>query len=169
MRLESKKLLYDIRQAGTSLEQFTSAKEFGDYQADPMLCSAVERQFEIFGEALRRLSKEDPEVAARVRERQRIIAFRNIPIHAYAEVDHRIVWDVLRSKLPALRRDVESLLDPSNRVGTRERHVCPQRRRRADRPAVVRLPPLARRRRAPQRGQLLETEGADVLPSSRRG
>ncbi len=111
MRLESKKLLYDIRQAATSLEQFTSGKEFGVYQADPMLRSAVERQFEFIGEALRRLSKEDPEVAARIREHQRIIAFRNVLIHAYAEVDHRIVWDVLQSKLPVLRRDVESLLE----------------------------------------------------------
>ena len=111
MRLESKKLLYDIGQAAATLGQFTSGKTFLEYEADPMLRSAVERQFEIIGEALRRLAKEDPEVAARVPEHGRIIAFRNILIHAYAEVDHRIVWDILRSKLPALRREVESLLE----------------------------------------------------------
>lgn len=111
MRLESKKLLYDICQAAIRLEQFTSGKAFLEYQADPMLRSAVERQFEIIGEALRRLSKEEPEIAARVREHGRMIAFRNILIHAYAEVDHRIVWDILATKLPALRRDVESLLE----------------------------------------------------------
>ncbi len=110
MRLETKKLLYDILQAAKSLEQFTRGRSFANYQADPMLRAAVERQFEIIGEALRRLAKGDPEVAARIREHQRIIAFRNILIHAYADVDDRIVWDILQSKLPILLREVETLL-----------------------------------------------------------
>ena len=110
MRLETKKLLYDILQAAESLERFTSGKNFIDYQADPMLRAAVERQFEIIGEALRRLSKEDPEVVARIREHQRIIAFRNILIHGYAEIDHRLVWGILEGKLPDLHRQVEALL-----------------------------------------------------------
>ena len=76
-----------------------------------MLRSAVERQFEIIGEALRRLSKEDTASAARVSEHQRIIAFRNILIHSYAEVDDLVVWDILQTKLPSLRREVEALLE----------------------------------------------------------
>ena len=59
MRLESKKYLYDILQAAGNLEQFRHGKVFADYEADVMLRSAIERQFEIIGEALRRLSKED--------------------------------------------------------------------------------------------------------------
>ncbi len=48
--------------------------------------------------------------AAHIREHTRIIAFRNILVHGYAEIDDRIVWDILESKLPALLLDVESLL-----------------------------------------------------------
>ncbi|HEX5042980.1 MAG TPA: HepT-like ribonuclease domain-containing protein [Candidatus Polarisedimenticolaceae bacterium] len=110
MRLETKKLLFDILQAARNLEQFTSGRTFGDYEADPMLRAAVERQFEIVGEALRRLSKEDPAITARIPEHQRIIAFRNVLIHGYAEVDHRLVWDILQAKLPGLRQEVEKLL-----------------------------------------------------------
>lgn len=40
--------------------------------------SATERQFEIIGEALRRLSKDDPACAAQIHEHQRNVAFRNI-------------------------------------------------------------------------------------------
>ena len=76
-----------------------------------MLRSAVERQFEIIGEALRKLAKDDPETAGRIAEHQRIISFRNILIHGYAEIDDRLVWDILRSKLPKLLEQVESLLD----------------------------------------------------------
>ena len=62
------------------------------------------------GEALRRLSKEDPTTAARVGEHERITAFRNILIHGYAEVDDRIVRDILQTKLPTLLHEVEALL-----------------------------------------------------------
>jgi uncharacterized protein with HEPN domain len=110
MRLESKKYLYDILQAAKSLEQFSSGKSFGDYQADSLLRSATERQFEIIGEALRRLSKDDPASAAQIHEHRRIIAFRNILIHGYADVDDRVVWDVLQTKIPNLLREVEGLL-----------------------------------------------------------
>jgi uncharacterized protein with HEPN domain len=55
MRLESKKYLYDVLQAGKNLRQFTEGKVFSDYQADAQLRSATERQFEIIGEALRRI------------------------------------------------------------------------------------------------------------------
>jgi uncharacterized protein with HEPN domain len=40
-----------------------------------------------------------------------MIAFRNALIHGYAELDHRIVWDVVESKLPTLRREVAGLLE----------------------------------------------------------
>lgn len=111
MRLESKKYLFDILQAARRITEFTQNKEFSDYVADAMLRAAVERQFEIIGEALRRLSKEDSRTAARVRESARIVAFRNILVHGYAEIDDRIVWDIVQSKLPALLVDVGSLLE----------------------------------------------------------
>jgi uncharacterized protein with HEPN domain len=111
MRLETKKYLFDILQAAKSLERFTTGKSYADYQADALLRSATERQFEIIGEALRRLSKDDPGSTAQIHEYQRIIAFRNILIHGYADVDDRVVWDVLRSKLPRLLQEVETLLE----------------------------------------------------------
>ncbi|MFC3104613.1 HepT-like ribonuclease domain-containing protein [Salinisphaera aquimarina] len=43
-----------------------------------MLRSAVERQFEIIGEALNQLGKLDPATQARVRNFRNIIGFRNI-------------------------------------------------------------------------------------------
>jgi uncharacterized protein with HEPN domain len=54
--------------------------------------------------------KSDPASASRISESGRIIAFRNILIHGYAEVDNRIVWDILQTKLAALLREAEVLL-----------------------------------------------------------
>ena len=110
MRLEAKKLLEDVRYAAELIQQFVAGKRLADYEADPMLRSAVERQFEIVGEALNPLRKTDPDTADRIRHSSRIIAFRNILIHGYDMVDHEIVWDVIETHLPVLRRQVEALL-----------------------------------------------------------
>ena len=56
-----------------------------------MLRSAVERQFEIVGEALSQLAKAAPELAAQIPDLPRIVAFRNILRHGYAVVDNTIV------------------------------------------------------------------------------
>jgi uncharacterized protein with HEPN domain len=49
-------------------------------------------------------------IAARISEYRRIIAFRNVLIHGYADVDDLLVWDVVQTKLPVLRREIEALL-----------------------------------------------------------
>ncbi len=110
MQHETKKYLEDIAQAAEQIARFTAGKTFADYMEDPMLRAAVERKFEIIGEASVRLSKRDAAVAARISEHQRIIAFRNVLIHGYNNVDNLLVWGVVESKLAALRRDVARLL-----------------------------------------------------------
>src|SRR5271165_6526857 len=110
MRIESKKYLYDIARAAKQAVGFISGKTFADYSADPLLRSAVERQLEIVGEALAQLARTDLAVASQIGEYQRIIAFRNILIHGYAEIDHRIVWNVMELKLPVVLREANGLL-----------------------------------------------------------
>jgi uncharacterized protein with HEPN domain len=89
-----------MQQAALLLAQFTAGRSFTDYLNDAMLRSAVERQFEIIGEALSQLAKRDPEVAAGISHRRSIIAFRNTLIHGYSDVDDGLVWDVLAAQLP---------------------------------------------------------------------
>ena len=110
MRLEAKKYLLDIQQAAVLASEFVAGRTFGDYQETAMLRAAVERQCEIIGEALAKLAKVDEPVAARISEYRRIIAFRNILIHGYAEVDHRLVWEVVTTKVPTLTDEVSALL-----------------------------------------------------------
>jgi len=110
MLLEAKKYLYDIQQAASRIAEFTSGKRLDGYRGDAMLRSAVERQFEVIGEALTQLAKLDEALVAHISEYRRIIAFRNILIHGYAEVDDRLVWDIIETKLPILRQQVEALL-----------------------------------------------------------
>lgn len=73
MQLESKKYLYDIQQAADLIGHFTQGKTFANFERDAMLRSAVERQFEIIGEALNQLAKIDPATTARINECRHII------------------------------------------------------------------------------------------------
>jgi uncharacterized protein with HEPN domain len=110
MQLEAKKCLEDARQAAELILQFTSGKSFDDYDKDALLRSGVERQFEIIGEAINRLSKIDAAVVATLPGTPRIIAFRNILIHGYDVVDSHVVWDVVQNNLAPLHAQVIALL-----------------------------------------------------------
>jgi uncharacterized protein with HEPN domain len=110
MRLEARKYLYDIQEAAGLVSQFTKGKEFADYQADSMLRLAVERAFTIIGEALIQLSRIDASVAARITDTRSIVGFRNLLTHAYAQIDDRIVWGIVQSKLPVLASEVDALM-----------------------------------------------------------
>jgi uncharacterized protein with HEPN domain len=75
-----------------------------------MLRSAVERQLTIAGEALTQLARTDFATASRFTDYKRIIAFRNVLVHGYAEIDDSIVWDVLQLRLGVFRDEADTLL-----------------------------------------------------------
>ena len=104
------KYLWDARRCTERLTRFTDGKTYDGYLADDMLRAAVERQFEIIGEAFATLRRVDPETAASIPDLARIVAFRNVLIHGYATVDDRLVWDVVQSGLPGLRARLDGLL-----------------------------------------------------------
>ena len=110
MHPDGAKLLWDALQAAQRAARFVSGKTWADYESDELLRPAVERQFEIMGEALSRLSKVDPATALQVDDLPRVVAFRNLLIHGYASVDHKIVWGVLQGSLPALQTTLHDLL-----------------------------------------------------------
>lgn len=102
MRPESPALLWDARRAAELIRSFIEGRTPSDYVDDPMLRSAVERQFEIIGEALNRLARADPAVAHGIDDLPRIVAFRNVLTHRYATIDDAIVWEVATERLPRL-------------------------------------------------------------------
>jgi len=53
MKLETKKFLYDIHRAALLVREFTLDQKLTDYTRDSMMRAAVEREFEIIGEAMK--------------------------------------------------------------------------------------------------------------------
>jgi uncharacterized protein with HEPN domain len=110
MRRDAAKYLYDIGVAAERIARFCSGRTHAEFAGDELLRSAVERQFEIIGEAMNLLRREAPELVDNISEHGRIIAFRNILVHGYAEIDERVVWNIVEQKLPILQREVAELL-----------------------------------------------------------
>lgn len=70
-----------MREAADAIESFVLGLDAAVYPATPLVNAAVERKFEVIGEALGQLAKLDPALAARVPNLPQIVAFRNQPIH----------------------------------------------------------------------------------------
>jgi len=102
MNTRCRKLLQDICTAGALIDQFARGKSREDYARDALLRSGIERQLLIVGEAMSRLVQEDPALAPGLGEVKRMVAFRNILVHAYFQVNDDIVWDVVHQHLPSL-------------------------------------------------------------------
>lgn len=110
MHADARKLLWDAQQAAERVARFAAGKTFTDYDADEYLRSAVERQFEVIGEALNQLARIDAQVANQIPGLPRIVSFRNVLIHGYATVDNRLVWGVIETSLDPLRAVLDGLL-----------------------------------------------------------
>jgi uncharacterized protein with HEPN domain len=103
MTNEAKKRLLDVVNACEAIAEFVAGKDFAAYEKDRLLRSAVERQFEIIGEALNKAGAVEKTLAAQIPEFHRIIGLRNRLIHGYDNVDGEILWDVVQSKLGPLK------------------------------------------------------------------
>ncbi len=110
MLLESSKLLLDIRQALDDIAAFTSGLNQTAYAQDAKSRAAVERKFEIIGEACVRLRDRCPAVFEQIPDARQLIGLRNRLIHGYDAVDDSILWDIVTSKLPAFRRQLDPLV-----------------------------------------------------------
>ena len=110
MQPKSPKLLEDIRDGASFVREVTQGRTLDDYSKDRLLRQAVERNFEIIGEAVRRLAQHDPQTAERIGDYQRIISFRNILIHGYDLVNHALVWSTIENELVLLLDQVERLI-----------------------------------------------------------
>lgn len=77
--------LWDIDRAAGDILTFTHGKHLDNYENDAMLRAAVERNFEVIGEALSQAVRFFPQMAGRVTDEQPIIAVRNRLIHGLQE------------------------------------------------------------------------------------
>jgi uncharacterized protein with HEPN domain len=91
MHPKSPKWLDDIADACAFVLEITANVTVVDYASDRRLRQAAERNFQIIGEALRRLERTDPASAARIPDYRAVIGLRNRLVHNYDDIDNEEV------------------------------------------------------------------------------
>jgi uncharacterized protein with HEPN domain len=113
MQRDARKYLFDIQTACRLISEFSEGQTIDSFRNNPLLRSAIERQFQIIGEALQQLFRTYPEVARLITDYRNIINFRHILVHGYDKVEEDVTWGIVQSRLSILLDEVDSLLSGS--------------------------------------------------------
>jgi len=103
--------LFDILNSILEIESFVDFEEtnFQDYSSDVKTKRAVERNLEIIGEALYKISKKDENLE--ITDKRKIISVRNRIIHGYDQVSDELIWSIITQYLPVLEKEVRQYLN----------------------------------------------------------
>lgn len=107
---DPQKYLYDILSSCEFVLTFTRDRSLKDYKNDRAFRSALERELQIIGEAMRQLDKTSPDIAGRIENYRNIIGFRHILVHGYDSLDPATVWNVVETKIEPLFSRIKHLL-----------------------------------------------------------
>ena len=106
---EIKKYLFDILESIDSIEKYLGDEpDFMKYAANKMLRRAIEREFEIIGEAMSRIEKLDSSL--NITSKRQMIGMRNRVIHGYDKTDDEIIWGTIVRHLPNLKVEIQILI-----------------------------------------------------------
>ncbi|HUR29684.1 MAG TPA: HepT-like ribonuclease domain-containing protein [Planctomycetota bacterium] len=94
--------------------EICSSRTLESFRADRVVRQATERNFEIMGEALRRLERLDPPTFRSIGDAHRVVQFRDVLAHGYDVVDPEVVWRIVQTDLPELLRRVDALTGTSS-------------------------------------------------------
>jgi uncharacterized protein with HEPN domain len=101
----------DVPDACNSIEDVMSGISLDEYRSKRAVRSAVEREFIIIGEALRRVNALDESLFRSISNSRTIVDFRNLLAHDYGAVDEDAVLELVYSDLIVLKAEVIELLN----------------------------------------------------------
>lgn len=110
MTKQELKYLVDVQLSIEELETFfPNEKRFENFNNNILLRRAVERMFEVIGEAIKNYKNLNQEFE--IAHSKEIIGLRNIIAHAYDSVDYPKLWAIVINHIPQLKKEIDSLIE----------------------------------------------------------
>ena len=105
-------LLYleDILTCTEKILKYVGDSSFDEVAKDEMRLEAIERNFTIMGEAAKNIPQEIKEKYSFV-EWQKVTDFRNVLAHEYFGISKKIMWTIIKEKLPPLQKGIQTILE----------------------------------------------------------
>jgi uncharacterized protein with HEPN domain len=107
--LDDRDYLLHLQRAVREIAEHTAGMSRESYAEDTKTQRAVERNLQIIGQAVHKLSREFKEKNLDI-EWEEVYATRNVVVHHYFGVDSAIVWDILQEDSPRLAAVVDRVL-----------------------------------------------------------
>lgn len=101
--------LRDILNSLSKIFKYTEGMSYENFIKDDKTKDAVERNFEIIGEAVKHLPEEFRNEHSHIPFRQ-VAGMRDKLIHDYFGIDYEIVWKTITTKLPQFELDIIELV-----------------------------------------------------------
>ncbi len=100
--------LKDILAAMDSIEAFVLGMSFKQFRADDKTVSAVIRKFEIIGEAAKHVPEDIRKQYSNIPWKE-MAGMRDKLIHFYFGVDHNLVWETIKERLPQVKPEIQKI------------------------------------------------------------
>ena len=110
MKRNYRLFIEDISECIDKIEEFVGNMDFDEFIKDDKTASAVMRKLEIIGEA----SKNTPK---RIREKYKELPWSDMArmrdkiTHGYFGINYKIVWNVIKERLPKIKPVIHKILE----------------------------------------------------------
>ena len=110
MQPKTLKYLLDIQSIISEIELIKTKtnNNFNQFKSDFILQRAIERDLEIIGEAVRKITELDDSV--KLSSTKNIIGLRNIISHAYDSIEPEMIWGIIQNNIPVLNEEVNNII-----------------------------------------------------------
>lgn len=116
MKRDTRLFIEDILESIKNIEDFTSGLDKEKLSKDRLRQSAVIRQLEIIGEAVKNIPTSFRDKYPNIPWRK-IAGFRDILSHVYFGVSMGRVWNIIEKDLPNLKKEIEKVIFEMKALG----------------------------------------------------
>jgi uncharacterized protein with HEPN domain len=114
--------LEDMFQSMQRIEEYLGGLDFKKFKETYIVVDAVIRNFEIIGEASRKIPI-DIQVKYTEMPWRKMYGLRNLIAHEYFGIDYEMIWEIAKNNLPQNRKDLQKIIEKEKAQGGNKNYL----------------------------------------------